>query len=366
MAPELLRGEEFTSASDVYSFGCVLADIAMNGKISTLYTRGSSFPRSPGEFQHWVAMGWRPDLPEIWREELPPLILMITECWQHVPANRPTFSQIKRRLEAWKGETRPHHHYEHFSKYVRHVVTPFSAKEDAFLGKGIKIIFDSQDRKNHSSGPGRLKAGWDGGGNGDSSLRRGEEHLRELTVSYTQKMRHRGWEICELAFDYVHPERRKHGFGRGETARLLLDHNNEHNITVYRQTVSHKGRKAVDLVMKMVWKEVSHGNYVVHSESIERERPDAPPGHKKGVLTELSSTLWVQQSPDGETCQVRSIVTGSGKSGGNKLAGDFDNHFLPFLDAALKRKNNGDWAVPDYGMDVEDLYDDTGFAVVPP
>tara|TARA_B110000971_G_scaffold106445_1_gene109177 strand:- start:179 stop:406 length:228 start_codon:yes stop_codon:yes gene_type:complete len=65
LSPEVLRQERYTKQSDVYSYGCVLADIAMNGGLPDYYKeniKSSSAPYNRHTFLEDISEGWRPKL----------------------------------------------------------------------------------------------------------------------------------------------------------------------------------------------------------------------------------------------------------------------------------------------------------------
>ena len=88
MAPEILRGKEFTQKSDVYSFG-----IIMNEIISIV----PPFNDVPHD-EHLaldICCGKRPKM----REETPEFLKeLIQQCWDTDPENRPTSKEVRDKL----------------------------------------------------------------------------------------------------------------------------------------------------------------------------------------------------------------------------------------------------------------------------
>ncbi|RIA98062.1 kinase-like domain-containing protein, partial [Glomus cerebriforme] len=84
MAPEILRGKEYTQKSDVYSFG-----IIMNEIISIIP------PFNDEPYDHYLALdicrGKRPKI----RDEVPEFLReLIQKCWDAIPENRPTSEEV--------------------------------------------------------------------------------------------------------------------------------------------------------------------------------------------------------------------------------------------------------------------------------
>ncbi|RIA83611.1 kinase-like domain-containing protein [Glomus cerebriforme] len=94
LAPEVLRGYQYTKASDIYSFG-----IIMNEFIS------EESPYNDIPHDHVLAVkickGMRPKL----SQETPKLLVdLIMKCWDANPENRPTAKELYQILNKWNKE----------------------------------------------------------------------------------------------------------------------------------------------------------------------------------------------------------------------------------------------------------------------
>jgi len=97
MAPETLEFSVISKASDVYSFGILLYEIASGDK---------AYPgRSAKEIMREVVeVKLRPRI-QVWIYR--PLLLLMTNCWQHDPARRPTFAMVQSSLSEIAKELCP-------------------------------------------------------------------------------------------------------------------------------------------------------------------------------------------------------------------------------------------------------------------
>jgi serine/threonine protein kinase len=90
MAPELFDGADYTTSIDVYAFAMFLYELC---------TQAKPF-REKGEMKRfslakYVTEGERPTIPDYVPENYR---LLMQACWDHVPANRPTFHEIVDRM----------------------------------------------------------------------------------------------------------------------------------------------------------------------------------------------------------------------------------------------------------------------------
>lgn len=92
MAPEVLKGTEYTTKADVFSFAMVAFEVAF---------RHVPFERLDAhQVARQTVAGIRPDFEEAGAGEAPPGILdIIRECWHQDPEMRPSFQEIRQKVE---------------------------------------------------------------------------------------------------------------------------------------------------------------------------------------------------------------------------------------------------------------------------
>ena len=89
LAPEIIKGKEYTEKADVYAFGVILYEIL------TLKPFFSEF-RFFSEMEDAIVAGKRPELP---KDVNVHLLDLIEDCWAEEVHIRPTFDEIIARLE---------------------------------------------------------------------------------------------------------------------------------------------------------------------------------------------------------------------------------------------------------------------------
>ncbi|KAG9294637.1 hypothetical protein G9A89_008116 [Geosiphon pyriformis] len=94
MAPEILRGGQYTKASDVYSFGMIMWEIATGSPPFSLRAHDSYLMLE-------ILDGNRPTtnrkIPRCYKQ-------LMKRCWDSLPSNRPTINEIKNQLFSWYTE----------------------------------------------------------------------------------------------------------------------------------------------------------------------------------------------------------------------------------------------------------------------
>ncbi|GAM27829.1 hypothetical protein SAMD00019534_110050 [Acytostelium subglobosum LB1] len=99
LAPEIMRGQEYTEKADVYSFGIILWEI-LTGMLPF-----DEYPVARSQFisqlEDAICEGMRPTIPAAAPAAFASLI---QDCWHKEPQSRPTFAQISQRLMAIKEQ----------------------------------------------------------------------------------------------------------------------------------------------------------------------------------------------------------------------------------------------------------------------
>ncbi|RIA79577.1 kinase-like domain-containing protein [Glomus cerebriforme] len=93
VAPEVLRGEEFTKAADIYGFGMLMSEI-INGEVPFIgrdYDLHLAFD---------ICEEKRPLIPEYTPE---PHADLMKRCWDSDPNNRPTAKELWKKFYDWKN-----------------------------------------------------------------------------------------------------------------------------------------------------------------------------------------------------------------------------------------------------------------------
>ncbi|XP_068670007.1 uncharacterized protein [Montipora foliosa] len=101
-APEALYNSEYTTKSDVWSFGVVLWELCTMG--------GNPYPGvNNKELYKLLKTGYRMERPETCSNEL---FQLVSECWKEEPSERPTFDHVSTSLEKMIMEGTPYLDFE--------------------------------------------------------------------------------------------------------------------------------------------------------------------------------------------------------------------------------------------------------------
>ena len=146
LAPEIVAGGEYSKASDVYSLGLVLYELA-TGKAPFFDLPGKPAKPSAQQIKEWIIAGERPwnYLPENCPDEFAQLI---RDCCAEDPNGRPAVSVVAQRLEAlYANAKKIHEHTDHsLSEIKNHPPTFVQPKEDKNKQEPL-LPKDEKDRK---------------------------------------------------------------------------------------------------------------------------------------------------------------------------------------------------------------------------
>ncbi|CAB4415486.1 unnamed protein product [Rhizophagus irregularis] len=91
VAPEVLRGGEFTKAADIYGFGMLMSEL-ISGEV----------PFIDRDYDLHLALdickGERPPIPEYTPE---PYAALMKRCWDPIPTNRPSVYELGKKIAKW-------------------------------------------------------------------------------------------------------------------------------------------------------------------------------------------------------------------------------------------------------------------------
>ena len=138
--------------------------------------------------------GWRPDLGRAMKFDFPIIYKLIKACWDTNPKLRPSFNQIASTLDSWDGEKNLASHSDQASDFILRQPTESTDEENAIISQGIKSIFQ------------RMKT------NANINMMKIGSNAPNYVGTFTRKIPAQAWEVCELAFDWVHPEKMRRSY----------------------------------------------------------------------------------------------------------------------------------------------------------
>jgi serine/threonine protein kinase len=126
IAPEVLNGEQYTSSSDIYSFGVVMAEVS-SGK-PPFHKR-----KHDASLALAICNGLRPEFgkgtPEIYKK-------LAYRCMNAIPDQRPTANELCEILKFWNGSLE----YDSDEYYM-------NQEKFGYKGKEIKSMFEEADKE---------------------------------------------------------------------------------------------------------------------------------------------------------------------------------------------------------------------------
>jgi serine/threonine protein kinase len=318
MAPEVMVGDRYGPPSDVYSFGCLLADMAMKGDIRMLFTEGEDMPKSPLEFMNRIVGGWRPALPARWQREMPLVCELVRACWDPVAYDRPPFRFLYEELEKWDGEM-------NLSAIQNNSIMRqsdmYSSYEDALIQEAYLYLLDGYNSvvKNYMKTMTLT-----------SKRRGGAKIFPSVTADTTSKAAALEFDINLSRFEYLTDNVGSHGVmcrnipfscleimdyvvNWTDPYRVQIGHlenieshrgvsyvENDHN-QINVVTKDFKLIKSREFVLRSVWKKISDSTYVYIMKST--EHPSHPISNHS-IRAQIKSAVLVQASANGDSSNV--------------------------------------------------------------
>ena len=301
MPPEVLKGDTYGTRSDVYSFGCILIDLAMHGMSRELYFMGSNAPNNLVELTEKVAKGWRPKLPAKWKIEMPLITNLIKSCWAHDQYKRPSFKAIEKVLSSWDGEVLT----KDLNSAVAHA-SVYSFEEEAFIDGGYEYLLEGlakvkqADKKRKPTIKHMMKDGLD---ETNTALNLSFEFTNYGGIGVQSRIIPFGAaQVANFIVQLDHPMRKLINKLEGvEKSRKTLHRENEHNTIFQIVRNFPPPMKNREFLLRQVWKRISQGIYLVFAEST--DHPSCPINDLT-VRATCKSAILVQDIPGTNFCKV--------------------------------------------------------------
>ncbi|KAK3745525.1 hypothetical protein QZH41_009926 [Actinostola sp. cb2023] len=121
MSPEAIYDQVFTSESDVWAYGIVLWEISTLGgaPYPSMFTR---------DLVRELRSGYRMEKPEMCSEEV---YKIMGKCWEAVPSDRPTFTEIVKQFEELLLEDNPYLDFSNYDNNKDYYLVPsFDSAQD--------------------------------------------------------------------------------------------------------------------------------------------------------------------------------------------------------------------------------------------
>ncbi|RHZ84529.1 hypothetical protein Glove_79g13 [Diversispora epigaea] len=132
MAPEILSGEKYTQASDIYSFGMVMLEVL------TSYPPYYNIPHNKNLVMN-IFKGVKPEI----KCEIPQSLKEIMEnCWNLEPLNRPTAKKLKSQLKDRYGNGVKFESNENFIQYDPNEIHPEAIYTSRLISKLTRLECD--------------------------------------------------------------------------------------------------------------------------------------------------------------------------------------------------------------------------------
>src|SRR5256885_1438685 len=145
MAPEVLRDNPYTPASDIYSFSMIMWEII--SCVPPFDDRAHDFQLSLS-----ICKGERPKIPEIAKNIPKCYINLMKKCWDSDPLKRPTASEVKGIINNWfmhigsyyKNRYKININYENIRENIDEIIEELLYWDEQ-LGNDIKEFWEADE-----------------------------------------------------------------------------------------------------------------------------------------------------------------------------------------------------------------------------
>ena len=316
MAPEvILESGDYNEKCDVYSFGILIADVIMDGRVRKLFEADKSLGTKSSEalLQH-VVEGWRIKVPSNLASQVPSVVKLLEQCLSKDPVERPSFKDLRDVLRAWNGNLDD----RNVVKLMKSI-DPYTAVENEFIQRcthlsGVTNMYGEDTRDLfHKNALG-----------GFDVRSPDPDVLMRLKVTELSHVHYQGrkslcyvgqsrmiirmppHEVLNYFWDWANPDRRRL-FNAEDTERSIVEEVNEHHrIVSSTKTTMIPFVSPREAVLRMIWKETEKPrNYILVSESVDhKERPE-----KKGVVRSfLMGCYYFEARTDGCTVATYTVT----------------------------------------------------------
>ena len=260
VAPEVLTGSKYNEKIDVYSFGMLLADIAMDGyvhrlQISSSFNSGNGNGNGKGNGNSDNSVKFPIRFPSSWQDEIPLIQNLIKVCLELNPKKRPPFERIQNMLKCWDGmleNNRELPRYFNMSKY--------SKKEEIFFEDCLKITQD-----NYVLGKGEWTP-WQSLKSRDPESKMERRFNSDYGAGIgkcTRVINAHSSEVLRFFWDWMSKDRLK--ANKNDLERSIIHVANEHNqiVLTVKESILHFLPRT-EYVLRYIWKEVGeHDNFII-------------------------------------------------------------------------------------------------------
>ena len=331
MAPEMfLQDRCYDKSVDVFAFGMLVADVAIDGFLENLVERdllerhgNAAAASSVSAYVRLVSDGWRVRLPAHWTVENPLIVQIIKRCWSSSPGDRPTFEEMREVLYEWNGQLVGRDKKDRF--HCQMSLHPYSDEELELLQKGSDLVEQvaREGAWENNSSVGAVDPSLRGVYNaGFSTTTHEVGGISAILGKSSRNVPFKSFEVLEYFWDWLHPRKvAKNATTKSEINRRIVEVKNEHHMVVSSTInfmknlqglpVSFRSRLTKEntscLVGRCVWKETESHSYLLSGAAVD---DNAYGGYEEfGLQKSRLNVSWcvtIKGLPDG-TCDVEFV-----------------------------------------------------------